>query len=82
MMPDQEPPGLPDFGKLYRVAWLQQLFPYYNIQSLDVVQMSTCLPEDLNEYGNALNAIPKVAGLEPFVRLWRSLITLLVGIGW
>ena len=35
--------------RLYRLIWLQQLFPYYNIQSLDLVQMSR-MPDDLSEY--------------------------------
>jgi hypothetical protein len=26
------------FDDLYRIEWVQQLFPYYNIQSLDIVQ--------------------------------------------
>ena len=34
------------FDELYRIEWAQQLFPYYNIQSLDIVQMSR-MPADL-----------------------------------
>jgi len=38
---------------VYRAEWAQQLFPYYNIQSLDVVQMSR-MPEDLAGFQGAL----------------------------
>ncbi|MGA9779732.1 MAG: hypothetical protein ACLPRE_05865 [Limisphaerales bacterium] len=41
------------FENLYGIEWSQQIFPYYNIQSLDVVQMSR-LPEDLAAYQAAL----------------------------
>jgi hypothetical protein len=41
------------FKGLYDIEWSQQLFPYYNIQSLDVIQMSR-MPEDLAAYQNAL----------------------------
>jgi hypothetical protein len=38
---------------LYRIEWSQQLFPYYNIQSLDIIQMPR-VSEDLAAYDNAL----------------------------
>jgi hypothetical protein len=41
------------FEELYNIEWSQQLFPYYNIQSLDVIQMSR-LSEDLAAYQGAL----------------------------
>jgi len=34
------------FDELYRIEWAQQHFPYYNIQSLDIVQMAR-MPADL-----------------------------------
>jgi hypothetical protein len=34
------------FDELYRIEWAQHHFPYYNIQSLDIVQMSR-MPADL-----------------------------------
>jgi hypothetical protein len=42
-----------NFGSLYAIEWAQQLFPYYNIQSLDIIQMSR-LPVDLAAYQGAL----------------------------
>ena len=41
------------FEGLYEIEWSQQLFTYYNIQSLDIIQMSR-LPEDLAAYQTAL----------------------------
>jgi hypothetical protein len=42
------------FEELYNIEWSQQLFPYYNIQSLDVIQMSR-MPENLAAYQTALS---------------------------
>ncbi|MGD0086297.1 MAG: hypothetical protein ABSC24_04130 [Verrucomicrobiota bacterium] len=42
------------FEELYNIEWSQQLFPYYNIQSLDVIQMSR-VPENLAAYQAALS---------------------------
>jgi hypothetical protein len=42
------------FEELYNYEWSQQLFPYYNIQSLDVIQMSR-VPENLAAYQAALS---------------------------
>ena len=41
------------FEGLYNIEWSQQLFTYYNIQSLDIIQMSR-MPEDLAAYQGAL----------------------------
>jgi len=38
---------------LYRIEWAQHHFPYYNIQSLDKIQMSR-MPADLEAYEMAL----------------------------
>lgn len=40
--------------KMYRVQWLQQLFPYYNVQSFDVADMPR-VPEDILAYKQAFN---------------------------
>jgi hypothetical protein len=42
------------FEELYNIEWSQQLFPYYNIQSLDVIQMPR-VPENLAAYQAALS---------------------------
>jgi hypothetical protein len=52
-LPFNTPPRLPfldsSFVDLYRIEWAQHLFPYYNIQSLDVIQMPR-MPADLEAY--------------------------------
>ena len=49
--PSREPLLL---DQLYKVEWLQQLFSYYNIQSIDYAQMPR-MPEDLKAYYEALS---------------------------
>ena len=39
--------------RLYRIEWAQHHFPYYNIQSLDIVQMPR-MPADLEAFERAL----------------------------
>jgi hypothetical protein len=43
------------FEQLYAIEWVQQLFPYYNIQSLDLV-MRPRVGSDLETYEMALSA--------------------------
>jgi len=51
--PEPLPPYNDQFEGLYNIEWSQQLFTYYNIQSLDIIQMSR-MPEDLAAYQRAL----------------------------
>ncbi len=39
VLPFRAPPEYAAFTQLYDVEWKQQLFPYYNIQTLDIVMM-------------------------------------------
>jgi len=48
-MPDQ----FQGFAELYRIEWAQHHFPYYNIQSLDIIQMPR-MPADLAAFEGAL----------------------------
>jgi hypothetical protein len=41
------------FNDLYNIQWIQQLFPYYNIQSLDIVQLPR-MPQDMESFESAL----------------------------
>ena len=52
-LPFHTPQGLELFDQLYRIEWVQHQFPYYNIQSLDIVQMPR-MPEDMKSYKEAL----------------------------
>lgn len=40
------------FGQLYGIEWLQQIFPYYNIQSLDLAQLPR-KPVDMDAFDRA-----------------------------
>lgn len=42
------------FEQLYRIEWMQHIFPYYNVQCLDIIQMPR-MPEDLKTYLEALS---------------------------
>jgi hypothetical protein len=53
VLPFHPPQQFELFDELYRIEWAQQLFPYYNIQSLDIIQMPR-ISEDLAAYDNAL----------------------------
>jgi hypothetical protein len=39
-LPFHSPPQFSLFEELYRIEWVQHHFPYYNIQSLDIIQRS------------------------------------------
>ncbi len=54
------------FENLYVIEWSQQLFTYYNIQSLDIIQMSR-LPEDLAAYQTTLTTM----GTPGMARRWE-----------
>ena len=58
------------FENLYNIEWSQQLFPYYNIQSLDIVQMSR-LPEDLAAYQGALTPVGTPDTVYLIARHWQ-----------
>jgi hypothetical protein len=57
MLRSHSPDHLPFYDDqlegLYNIEWSQQLFTYYNIQSLDIIQMAR-MPEDVAAYQGAL----------------------------
>ncbi len=53
LLPFRTPDQFQVFDELYRIEWAQHHFPYYNIQSLDIVQMSR-MPADLAAFEGAL----------------------------
>jgi Bacterial membrane protein YfhO len=71
--PLRPPPAFQPFERLYRLIWIQQLFPYYNIQSADFVQMSR-MPDDLANYVAAFkpNSISDAARLGRFWQLTNT----------
>jgi hypothetical protein len=52
-LPFRSPEQFQLFDQLYRIEWAQHHFPYYNIQSLDIIQMSR-MPADLEAFEKAL----------------------------
>ncbi|MEO8426896.1 MAG: hypothetical protein ABI651_07275 [Verrucomicrobiota bacterium] len=58
----QTPSQFAFFQQIYYLHWLQYRFPYYNIQSLDIIQMPR-LPEDIAAFQGALGNSP--------ARLWQ-----------
>lgn len=63
------PPQLMALPELYREEWLQQQFPYYDVQSFDVVEMPR-MPQDLKAFLTAMvDANPTNFG--PLSRAWQ-----------
>ena len=56
--------------QLYSIEWVQQLFQYYNIQSLDIVQMPR-MPQDLAMYEGALRFLGTQETLPLITRRWQ-----------
>jgi hypothetical protein len=59
--PMSTPDAFAPFHELYGLEWTQQLFPYNNIQTLDIVQMPR-MPEDLAAFNSALQVGVKEDG--------------------
>jgi hypothetical protein len=53
VLPFRPPQNLKLLDQVFRLEWLQHQLPYYDVQSLDVVQMPR-LPEDLAAFEGAL----------------------------
>jgi hypothetical protein len=53
MLPLRLPPQYSLLDQLYRFEWAQHQFPFYKIQSLDIIQMPR-MPEDLKAFEEAL----------------------------
>ena len=67
MLPFDSPP---EFSQLYGIEWTQHHFLYYNIQSLDVIQMSR-VASDWAAYRNALSFDGSSNTLFRVARLWQ-----------
>ena len=68
-LPFHAPQGLELLDQLYRIEWMQHHFPYYNIQCLDIIQMSR-QPVDLKAYLEAL-APRSNENVRLFARHWQ-----------
>jgi hypothetical protein len=69
-LPFHAPQGLELFDQLYRIEWMQHLFPYYNVQSLDIVQMPR-MPENLKAYLAALTPNGTAESVPLLARYWE-----------
>lgn len=64
------PAGLNLLNQLYRIDWLQQLFPYYNIQSYDIVDMPR-KPEDIAAFEKAFAPTNPASVAKLVARCWQ-----------
>jgi len=70
LLPGQPPANLGALNRIYKLEWLQQQFPFYNIQTLDVIEMPR-VPADLSAFAKAFNALPNPSGIDTARRLWQ-----------
>jgi hypothetical protein len=70
VLPFSAPPPLALFNDLYDIEWKQQLFQYYNIQSLDVVMMPRA-PVDYVAFEGALSFDGTTNTLYRIARRWQ-----------
>jgi hypothetical protein len=70
VLPFHAPPQLALFSELYDIEWKQQLFQYYNIQSLDVVMMPRA-PVDYIAFESALFFDGTTNTLHHVTRRWE-----------
>ena len=64
------PPGLSLLGQVYRGQWLKHQFSYYNVQSLDTIQLPR-MPSDVLAFEKALTARDVTNVLRVTVRAWQ-----------
>jgi hypothetical protein len=69
-LPFRVPPGMELFDQLYRIEWMQHLFPYHNIQTLDIWQMPR-IPADWKAYLEALSPDDKPESVQLIARKWQ-----------
>jgi len=70
ILPDPALQTAPYLNQLYRLEWLPQQFSYYNIQTLDVVEMPR-MPIDLAAYVGALGKMPGNVKYQALIRMWE-----------
>ncbi len=70
ILPFNPPPQLEMLNKMYQYEWAQHHFQYYDIHSLDVVQMPR-MPEDLAAFQMALQPDGSPATIYRLTRRWE-----------
>ena len=69
-LPFHAPQGQELLDQLYRIEWMQHLFLYYNVQCLDVIQMSR-MTEELKAYYEALSPRGTAESVPLLARHWQ-----------
>lgn len=64
------PPQMSVFKMLYKAEWMEQQFPYFNIQTFDVMEMPR-VPVDLAAFQKQLNKESGAASLPHFARAYQ-----------
>ena len=64
------PPEIPSVARLFRAEWLPQDLPYYNLQSVDIIDMPR-KPVDYQNYMQGLAADQKASGMQAYFRYWQ-----------
>jgi hypothetical protein len=70
MIPFTVPPKFALLGRLYQGQWMKHQFPYYNVQSLDTVQMPR-MPQDIAAFEKALTAPEPADFARVTMRAWQ-----------
>lgn len=70
ILPFRPPPQLGMLNQMYQIEWAQHHFQYYNVHSLDVVQMPR-MPEDLANFQMALQPDGSPATMHRLARRWE-----------
>ena len=70
ILPFQAPPQFSTLNQLYRIEWAQHHFLYYNIQSLDIVQMPR-MPLDMVAFERALSLDGTSNTVQHMTRRWE-----------
>ena len=69
LCPNNSPNNL-QLSKMYKVVWQQQLFPFYNIESCEVVEMSR-MPEDFGAFIALVNDATRTNAWLRLARVWQ-----------
>jgi len=70
VLPFHMQPKFEMFNRVYTGAWLKHLFAYYDVQSLDTVQMPR-MPEDLAAFEKALTPTAPTNFMPLLIRAWQ-----------
>lgn len=70
LFPARMPAPFTTMQQVYRIEWLQHLFPYYNIQSLDISQMPRT-PQDIEAFEAALHVSSSGTNAFDLGRRWE-----------